>query len=121
MLEASFKDSWQFCLTNAGNPQFTTTDGVGYNILIDPYQLPVDEWHHVAMTWDSGSRAKQLFMDGAPLRGSVGATVAFDSGPMVFGTDLNANTPGGWFFGRLDDFRLYDRALSPSEIAALAL
>ena len=39
---------------------------------------------------------------------------------IVVGVDSNANTSVGWYYGRLDELRIYSRALSGGEIMTLA-
>jgi hypothetical protein len=74
-------------------------------------------WHHVAGTWDGTT--KRLYLNGV-LR-AVDATagpIAFDNDHSLF---LGSNQGGSLSFsGRLDDWRLYNRALSGAEVATLA-
>lgn len=76
-------------------------------------------WHHVAVSWSSDILL--LYVDGR----SVGQKAT----PGVVPSDLGATTPN-WlgrclndvfvaFYGQFDDLRIYDRALSPTEITAL--
>jgi len=82
------------------------------------YLMPVDTlWHHVAVTWDGTTVT--LYVDG----NSVGITP-------LSGTynDPGKNTYVGKFnwpvnynpHGKIDDVRIYDHALTPNEIDALA-
>jgi hypothetical protein len=65
-------------------------------------------WHHLAGTFDG--LAMQVFVDGM-VCGSASATGTVD----VVGAPLRA----GLLAGTLDDMRLYDRAVSSNEVAAL--
>ncbi|MDG2221885.1 MAG: lectin-like protein [Rubripirellula sp.] len=73
-------------------------------------------WHHFATTFDSATRSAVLYLDGV----QKAATTTANSSPL-------ANTAGEWRFGNspsgqtklngpLDDFSIFDRALSASEI-----
>jgi Concanavalin A-like lectin/glucanases superfamily len=103
---------------NTRSPQFE----FGGRYAIVDWKAPLGEWHHVAFTFKAGVALK-AFVDGAAV---------------TFGTDQFTNTdpiaaaPYGFVFGgtsesvsetkcncRLDDVRLYRRALAPAEIAAL--
>jgi hypothetical protein len=74
-------------------------------------------WHHVAATRNNTSGATAVYVDGV-LRGSgTGAT-----GSRTFPASLrigSLQTGNNFLNGTLDDVRLYDRVLTPGEIAAL--
>lgn len=73
--------------------------------------LPVDEWTHVAATYDGTTLT--LWMNGIE-EASVAATgsALVTRGPLWLGGTATNN----YFQGRLDDVRLYGRALNSSEI-----
>jgi len=77
----------------------------------------VGTWIHFAATWDAGTI--NLFLDGAPVGMATFATT-FDAHPWRIGADFNNGAVTDTLVGALDDVRLYDRALSPTEISALA-
>jgi hypothetical protein len=82
---------------------------------LDSGRAPVvGQWQHVAATYD-GSVAR-FYVDGvqtasATFTGNVGDSNTWRIG--AYGTSA-----GGFFDGRIDNVRIYDRALSASEIAA---
>jgi Concanavalin A-like lectin/glucanases superfamily len=74
-------------------------------------------WHHVAATWDGTTRL--LYVDGSV----VGMdNVQFDDSllDVAIGGDLDFGAPAIFFTGEIDELELHQRALGPSEIAALA-
>jgi hypothetical protein len=88
----------------------------GHSELNAPDTLP-SGWHHVAVVITSGSM--QLYLDGLEIDSGNALTVPSDLG----------NTPNNWlgrsqfaadgyFSGSLDDFRIYDEALSQDEVQA---
>ncbi len=89
--------------------------------------LSTGRWHHVAFTADGS--VLRLYEDGRQVAGTPapGALAT----PLVQSVAIGAKTNDagtglprmrkGFFNGRIDDVRLYDRALSASEIAALAV
>jgi hypothetical protein len=97
----------------------TTTSSAGESVLNGPSALPTG-WHHVAVTIDGASREMGLYFDGRLV----------DSGPTgTLPTDLG-NTTQNWigrsqytadayFNGSVDDFRIYNRALSEAEVRYL--
>jgi hypothetical protein len=86
--------------------------------------LPVDSWMHIAVTW---SRAAMILY----LNGRMMATTPQESAPTPDGGPsevlLTTNCFLGrsqsgtddYFAGTIDEFRIYDRVLNESEIAAL--
>lgn len=76
-------------------------------------------WHHCVITY--GSNVGKVFMDGVKLATPVSSwtkTLATD-GTQPFFLAVNAQQQGEYFAGSLDDARIYNRALSESEVAAL--
>ena len=113
-------DSWQACITTGDATYFgsdlSPTAPTGDDLL-DPTPFPGTTWKHIAITWDGTT--KQIWIDGM-LRTSDSAVLAFDSQPIVIGYDVDNGTPEGALAGILDEVRIYNRALSASELAALA-
>jgi hypothetical protein len=107
-------------MPNANSTQllrFASRFDPGIEQFLDTVPLAVGSWNHVATT-RSGSQVR-LYVDGE----QVGSRV-------IQGLPAQLGTTGNWL-GRshrgdpmlqsaLDDFRIYDRALSSAEIAALA-
>ena len=76
-------------------------------------------WHHVAVTYDSGTSTKHLYFDGVELGSGLVVTNDLNVQGINFriGTDRSgANS----FNGLIDDVRVYSDAQSASQIAALA-
>ena len=76
--------------------------------------LPAGVWSHVAATFD-GARV-QLYVDGRAVA-TVPAPGALASGrgPLLLGTDGSADHA---LRGQVDELRVYDRALTPAQVAA---
>jgi len=99
----------------------TSVLGVAYgnwnNGLASDATLPLNEWHHVASTSD-GAKIRQ-FVDGVQVDSTAFVyAIVPDTRPLLIGAD----TPGSFevFNGRIDEVRIYDRALTGAEIGALA-
>jgi hypothetical protein len=78
-------------------------------------------WMHVAYTY-GGDGAHHLYLDGKPCDGMSeisGARLKTQlSGQLLLGGHPNGEGPDG---GYIDDVRIYDRVLSPEELAELAV
>ena len=83
-----------------------------------PANIADDEWHHVLAVLDVENNRFQLFVDG-----ELNASMTTSDVPIK--TSGNIRLLGGWndvnelLSGSIDEFRLYNRILSTSEIEAL--
>lgn len=98
--------------TDQNAPGAGGTFGSGNRNAFGGSPLPAATWTHLACTYDGADI--RLYVNGAQA-GSVAATGAIttSASPLTMG----GNTPYGEFFnGRIDDVRVYSRALSAAEI-----
>lgn len=76
--------------------------------------LPVGAWSHLAATYDGTTM--RLYVNGVQVNSQPQTgTMALSGGPLSLGGDSQF---GQYFSGRIDEVRVYDRALSPTEIQA---
>jgi hypothetical protein len=74
--------------------------------------LPLNTWSHLAATYD-GSNLR-LFVDGQQVATeAVQGPIAADSHPLRFG---GGDLLGHWFAGKLDEIRVYDRAITSTQV-----
>lgn len=75
-------------------------------------------WHHLAITWEAEGGRKALYLDGRLAAQTQGVTLPTELGEVL---RLGRFAAGGRHSGmRLDDLAIYNRAMDPAEIAALA-
>ncbi len=94
------------------------TDGATSTLIAASGDLEEDRWLHVAAVYDGATMA--LFLDGAQV-GSAAQSGALTGDPAV-PVWIGGNPPdpaGRPWRGRIDEVRVYDRALSPAELLAL--
>jgi hypothetical protein len=89
-------------------------------VLVLPFSLYGAGWHHTAVSWEKPDL--RLYVDGL-LRGHVSASLtdakmSTNNRTTYFGTDIATATK--CFCGQIDDVRLYNQALSDSEVGLLA-
>jgi hypothetical protein len=94
------------------------TGGTTTTLIASGGALPENAWVHAAAVYDGA--AMELFLDGVPV-GSTSKTGSLAGDPGV-GVWIGGNPPDGsakpWN-GRIDEVRIYDRALTAAEILAL--
>jgi hypothetical protein len=95
------------------NNNFENSDNLG--------SLPVDQWSHVAATFQENTSTAIFYVNGVAAGSSILsiAPCAADTGELYLGGHPGHNLDR-WFKGKLDEVRLYNYPLSPEEVAALA-
>jgi hypothetical protein len=84
--------------------------------------IPTGEWRHLTVTFESGKMIT-LYLDGVeikkiPLSQTMDLTASqFLVGWNVWCGRQNDQTPG-WYAGKIDELRVFDRILTPEEIVA---
>ncbi len=116
--QGGWQDRMKISLPSHGKPVFSTKNAAGQNVDMDSdsVPLPVGQWRHVVMVHD-GSNNK-LFINGG-LKKSVASAGALGKTTKPFGIGYDAIDGGSNFNGSLDDIKLYNRALTDVEVAAL--
>ena len=78
---------------------------------------PADVWYHVLATYqNSGDGIKRVYLNGQLIKqASIGSKNAANNSPLRIGSEFNRN----YWNGKIDDIRIYNRALSVGEVKAL--
>ncbi|MDX2092018.1 MAG: LamG domain-containing protein [Kofleriaceae bacterium] len=97
---------------------FATRPAAGTRALRGEGPIPFGEWHHVAATVE-GTTAR-LYFNGAEIATGPTDAIVYDDAEFLVGCDMDTGSINAALQGLLDDFRLYDRALTPAEIMTLA-
>jgi hypothetical protein len=91
-----------------------------WSVLSIPFKsgasISTNAWHHVAGTYDGGTM--RIYVDGV-LKGSLAdqGTITVNSNPLVFGGQTGYEGEYGEYFqGKLDEVRIWNRALSLCEL-----
>jgi hypothetical protein len=89
--------------------------------------LPIGAWTHVTLTYDGSSRAAgaRIYLNGKPatievVRDQLGGDITYDKEkqpPLLIGHRMR---DAGFKSGRVDEFRIFARELSPLEAAQVA-
>ena len=75
-------------------------------------------WHHMLYTYDGTTH--RLFIDGTPAGTSTEPGISGNVGHSFVGCYDDAQLGNEMYVGLLDDVRIYDRVVTPAEIARLA-
>lgn len=107
-------------LTDAGSDLgFAIGIGGGNDDYADTF-LQTGAWHHVAAVFDPGSGAQSIFLDGVKTTSpSPASAIVPDPNPTTIRVGCRGDD-SQYYAGMIDEVRVYSRALSDAEIAALA-
>lgn len=106
-------------LDSLGYPGFTIRTTSGYTWTGHSGVPLLNNWIHICGTWD-GQNIK-FYQNGNLVKTQLfQGTLIYDSGLLLFGKGRNGNGSDLFFKGKLDEVRIYNRALSQSEITYLS-
>jgi len=109
----------------------TQSDGTSYFVVYDGSNAPIvnssrvvtdDAWHHLAAVRDAAAGVLRLYVDGANGVATAADTTAGDTrNQKAVWMSLKQGADTLWYDAiRLDDVQVYNRALTASEVQALA-
>ncbi len=112
-----YTQSFWVGLNASGHVRFYPRGGYG-QFVESTGVIPLDQWTHVSVTYESSSGWAiyvngVLDQSGSSITGLPGTSA--DS--LCIGADRVGGTPGTFWIGKLDEIRMWNRALSGTEIA----
>lgn len=106
------QEHWWMLSETDNKPRFRLKAGGSTSTLVGTSTLPLNTWVHLAATYDGA--IMRVYQDGV-LVGSVTKTGVIDSGTAAI--NIGRSPVGGSYFsGIIDEVRVYNRALTISEI-----
>ncbi len=108
---------WSFAVpatASCGEPACAVRANQGYgDARIDPR---AGRWYQVVGVYDRSQRTAGVYVDGLPIDSRIALRAVAAAAPFTLGTGtLGADGPDS-FAGRIDQVRVYGRALSPGEV-----
>lgn len=88
----------------------------GSHMESESFSYTVAVWHHLAITWTSGT-TPILYVDGVSK--AWGNPVVISGGITVDTLGIGRGNKSGFMNGLMDDFRVYNRELSSSEVTEI--
>ncbi|MGW7380054.1 LamG-like jellyroll fold domain-containing protein [Streptomyces sp. NPDC054794] len=85
----------------------------------DPDLAPGGEWTQVVGSYDAVTDDMRLYVQGKWVATTKSAAPFYAGGPVQIGAGKYNGVAGSFFPGQISDVRMYDRALSAPEIAAM--
>lgn len=111
---AGGSNSWALCTDTGGTPFFYSC--AACDLIRATEAIPLDTWTHIAATFDGTT--KTLYVNGV-MANQVDGSVSFDASDIIIGGD-NDGSFGFATDGLIDELRVYNRALSTTEIGIIA-
>jgi len=108
--------AWSLDRAGTSNSLQFTTWAPGFHELVGQTNVADGQWHHVAIVYNGAQ--KVLYVDGQiDAQSSYSAQLNTNNIRVHFG--YNAEYPSGEYSGRLDDVRIFKRALSQTEVSQI--
>ncbi len=104
-----------FGIMNNGDPYTWAGKTYGGGLGVDSGVVVDTKWHHVCLTYDGGTLA--IYLDGA-LKHTESETINTALSPLTMGIGVEGYA-SNFYPGSLDEVRIYNRALSASDIQQL--
>jgi len=113
---------WDLDITT-GEASGRILDGLGSDVFLKSADITDDVFHHVVYVVDRSTQTALIYLDGVlENTADVSSVGNIDQNTMGIniGYTSSPNTPNSAYDGIIDQIRIYDRALSQSEVTALA-
>jgi predicted outer membrane repeat protein len=88
------------------------------NDIFSPSTVPLNQWTHLAWTYNSFGGQMAIYVNGALVASDYGRTNTTTDADVLLG--FSEALPDSYFRGFIDEFAVIGQALSPSQITALA-
>lgn len=96
-------------------------DGSSWHVIDSGTYIAGTGWHHVAYVFDDTANTQTLYIDGiAVMTGSRTESISYSGEGSNTFIGQNGNASNRYFDGKIDDARIFDRALTVTEIQNLA-
>jgi len=113
---------WQFKTSpDTGPHTFGVTVSGGTNAFAQRYSTTVrllNVWYHVAGVYDAAARTLNIYVNGVLDNGVLRGTIPASQVNSAVNVNIGRRSDGYYFNGVIDEVRIYNRALSATEIQA---
>ncbi|MEM1175586.1 MAG: DUF6701 domain-containing protein [Pseudomonadota bacterium] len=112
-------ENYEFHINSSAQVYWFWTDGGGSNrTLTSTATVNLDQWYHVAITYEAGSQV--IYLDGSPVATSSRTeTLETNNDPLRIGNDVNGSNRN--FDGFIDEVNIFGRALTQAEVQTLMM
>lgn len=92
--------------------------GVGIDVVSNIITTNKQKWYHIALTWTNSTNTMKVYINaGAPTTNSTHAIATSETNFEIGHGNLNSSE--SYWYGMVDDVRIYDYVLDSSEITTL--
>ncbi len=108
-----FTEGYDFKISSTGRLNARWENGGSTQQISSTQPIPENEWHHVAIIYESGTAT--LYVDGVR-DSSVGRSAPIPTTQSFYIGAANKNTPTAFFRGNIDEVRIWDVALTEDQL-----
>jgi hypothetical protein len=113
-------DSYALWLQD-GSLKGAVGDAAGIGVILSvSISFTTGHWHHVAYTFDDGTKQQVLYVNGTQVAvGTATKSIGYDAQSLFLGRDTENGAPNFFFQGRIDEPAVYNRALNSAEVMSI--
>lgn len=112
-------DRWLFLLSPGGTTAFYIANSNETQTATIIWGSSLYTWYHLVATYDGTATKVYVNNSLVETQYSCSGNLNYSTYPVQLGVQKYTGQSGSFFKGAIDDFRIYDRALSPSEITQI--
>ncbi len=109
-------------LNDATYPTFAISNGQqgGSYYMASGSKIPLNSWFHICGVYDPSDTSVKVFLNGQPNGSEISniTAIGHNDQPVLIGAFGATDFPD-YFNGKIDDVRIYNRALSAADVAAI--
>ena len=97
--------------------EFKVNDGANKTVLVNESEITNNTWHHICLTAESSGNLT-AYLDGTS-KGTTAIGSIGNAGQQNSIGAYNTGTPAGYFTGKIDQVRIFNKALTGTEVTTL--
>jgi len=114
------QESYVFYYAQSILNAYATNGSSGVNIPAPAPAPAASQWFHLVQVFDDVANTMKIYINGTEVgSAAVNFSLAYDGAPFIMGAELEGGSLAFFFNGKIDDVRLYSRALTAADVSAL--
>lgn len=129
--DSSSNSGWNLQLTPGGNVLFQNANNTSNFVnVLGSITIPTGTFSHIIVTWDGANPASaNIYINGVldtnavvtASSGVVQPVLTHSTAPVTLGAEMSGYSPAAFFYGIIDEAKIYNKAFSAGAISGISL